>query len=197
MTGGSDPYDETHLIRRCREQDTEAFRWLISRYQARIFSFVRRMLPDASEAEDVTQEVFVKAYRSIRSYDGRAAFTTWLFKIASNLCVDRARRRKRRGDSLSLDSAARQALLMPADSTWDPQQLAVASEMREALEAAIAAMSEKLKPVLLLHDLEGMDYQQIADTLGIPLGTVKSRLFLARGHLQSALAPFMGGGDES
>lgn len=195
MTGGSE-YDETHLIRRCREQDTEAFRWLILRYQSRIYNFVRRMVSDIDDAEDVTQEVFVKAFRNIRHYDGRAALVTWLFKIAANLCVDRARRRKRRGDAVSLDERLASATLVPADPRWNPEGLAVASEMRAALDAAINAMSDKLKPVLLLHDLEGMDYQQIADTLGIPLGTVKSRLFLARGHLQAALAPFVGGGNE-
>ena len=195
LTGGSE-YDESHLIRRCREQDTEAFRWLVLRYQARIYSFVRRMVSDPDDAEDVTQDVFVKAFRNIRRYDGRAALTTWLFKIAANLCVDRARRRKRRGDAVSLDESYSASFLVPADARWNPEQLAVAAEMKQAVEAAIAAMSDKLRPVVLLHDMEGLEYQEIADALGIPLGTVKSRLFLARGHLQAALAPFMGGGNE-
>src|SRR5688572_6134088 len=146
LTGGSE-YDESHLIRRCREQDTEAFRWLVLRYQARIYNFVRRMVSDPDDAEDVTQEVFVKAFRNIRRYDGRAALATWLFKIAANLCVDRARRRKRRGDSLSLDESGLHAGFVPADIRWNPEQMAVASEMRSALEAAINAMSDKLKPV--------------------------------------------------
>ena len=135
LTGGSE-YDETHLIRRCREQDTEAFRWLILRYQSRIYNFVRRMVSDIDDAEDVTQEVFVKAFRNIRHYDGRAALVTWLFKIAANLCVDRARRRKRRGDAVSLDERLASATLVPADPRWNPEGLAVASEMRAALDAA-------------------------------------------------------------
>jgi RNA polymerase sigma-70 factor (ECF subfamily) len=196
LTGGSDSHDETHLIRRCCNQDTEAFRWLVLRYQARVYNFVRRMVSDVDDAEDVTQEVFVKAFKNIQRYDGRASLATWLFKIAANLCVDRARRRKRRGDSISLDESVAQATLVPADTRWNPEQLAVASEMRAAIEATVEGMSDKLKPVLLLHDMEGMDYQEIAETLGIPLGTVKSRLFLARGHLQAALAPFIGGGNE-
>jgi RNA polymerase sigma-70 factor (ECF subfamily) len=196
LTGGSDSHDETHLIRRCLNQDTEAFRWLILRYQSRVYNFVRRMVSNVDDAEDVTQEVFVKAFKSIRRYDGRASFATWLFKIAANLCVDRARRRKRRGDTVSLDIGIAQATLVPADNRWNPEQLAVAGEMRNAIEAAIGQMSDRLKPVLLLHDVEGMDYQEIAETLGIPLGTVKSRLFLARCHLQAALAPFIGGGTE-
>jgi RNA polymerase sigma-70 factor (ECF subfamily) len=152
------------------------------------------MLNSAEEAEDVTQEVFVKAFKNIRSYDGRAAVSTWLFKIASNLCVDRARRRKRRSEAVSLDAGPESALLEPSDATWDPESHAVAIDMRAALDVAIAALSEKLRPVLLLHDVEGLDYKQIADALGIPLGTVKSRLFLARGHLQAALEPYLGGG---
>jgi RNA polymerase sigma-70 factor (ECF subfamily) len=195
LTGGSE-YDESHLIRRCREQDTEAFRWLVQRYQSRIYNFVRRMVSNVDDAEDVTQEVFLKAFRNIRNYDGRAAFATWLFKIASNLCVDRARRRKRKAEPISLNESFAASMLVPSDFRWNPEQLAVASEMKAALETAIEAMSDKLKPVLLLHDLEGMEYQQIADTLGIPLGTVKSRLFLARGHLQAALEPFIGRGNE-
>lgn len=196
MTGGLDPIDEAQIIRRCREHDAEAFRWLIRRYQSRIYNFARRMLTSADEAEDVTQEVFLKAFKNIRSYDGRAAVSTWLFKIASNLCVDRARRRKRRSEAVSLDAGPESALLEPTDSTWDPESHAVATDMRAALDVAIASLSEKLRPVLLLHDVEGMDYKQIADSLGIPLGTVKSRLFLARGHLQAALEPYLSGGTE-
>jgi RNA polymerase sigma-70 factor (ECF subfamily) len=189
LTGGSDPMSEVALIRRCREKDTEAFRWLVERYQSRIFSYARRMLNNREEAEDVTQETFVRAFNNVSRYDGRAAFSTWLFKIVANLCVDRARRIKRRTPPVSLEEDMQ--LSSPGDTRWDPEGRAVAADMLSALEKSVNDLSEKLRSVLLLHDLEGLDYQEIADTLGIPLGTVKSRLFLARGHLQAALTPYL------
>lgn len=191
MAGGSDPTVEEALIRRAKAKDTEAFGWLVERYQARIYSYIRRLVRSREEAEDLTQDTFVKAYRNIDRYDGRASMATWLFRIASNLCIDASRNRSRRVDAVSIEIMP---VRDPEDGTWNPELHSVAGEMRAAVEAAIADLKEPLRAVLLLHDVEGLTYEEIAGVVDVPLGTVKSRLFVARKSLQKALSPFLEGG---
>ncbi len=193
LTGGADHTNDEALIRRCQEQDTEAFRWLIERYQSRIYSYVRRMLHSREEAEDVTLEVFVKAFRNIKRFNGRSSMATWLLAIATNLCVDRARHRRRRVDAVSFDDFGPGSMPEPRDSTWDPGAKAAVTDMGCALEAAVGGLPNIHRTVILLHDVEGLDYREIAELLEIPLGTVKSRLFLARKRLRRALDPYLNG----
>lgn len=175
-------------IERCRRRDDEAFGHVVDAFQARVFGYVRRMLPSGEDAEDVTQEVFLKAYRNFPNFDGRSSLRTWLFRIAHNLCIDRARRRGRSPEPLSLDDETPESAGFEiADTGPDPERIAITEELRRAVESAIGEMSEKLRAVLLLHDREELGYPEIAATLGIPLGTVKSRLFLARQDLQRRL----------
>lgn len=193
LTGGTDHTNDEVLIRRCQDQDTEAFRWLIERYQSRVFSYVRRMLNSREECEDVTLEVFVRAYRGIKRFDNRASMATWLLTIATNLCVDRARRRKRRVESVSLEAFDAGRRPEPSDRTWDPGAHAAVSDLSFALEAAIVTLPNIHRTVILLHDVEGLDYRDIAEILDVPVGTVKSRLFLARRRLRRALDPYLNG----
>lgn len=181
---------EESIIERCKSRDAEAFGLLVDKYQARVYGYVRRMLRDTEEAEDVAQEVFVKAFQHISRFDGRASVGTWLFKIASNLCIDRSRRKEKRPETVSFSGSAEREYDKP-DGRWDPQASLVAGEMEKTIEAAIGELSDKLRSVLLLHDLEGLSYDEIAQAAGIPVGTVKSRLFLARTHLQNALAGYL------
>ncbi len=183
---------ELALIERCRKQDAEAFTRIVDAYQHRLFGFVRRMVPDPEEAADLAQETFVRAFQSISRFDGRSSVRTWLFRIAYNLCVDRSRRAGRAPAEMRLDAffEDEEGMDLP-DARWDPQGVVMDEELRSTLERAIAAMSEKLRSVLLLHDREDMSYEEIARALGIPIGTVKSRLFLARAFLQRALTPYL------
>lgn len=191
----TDPATELALIERCRRQDAEAFARIVDAYQARVFGFVRRMVIDTDEAADIAQEVFIRAYQSFGRFDGRSSLRTWLFRIAHNLCVDRARRMGRSPERTSLDAggADEEAAMDIPDQRWDPQTIVLNDELISIIESALSTMSEKLRSVLLLHDKEDFAYDEIAQALDVPIGTVKSRLFLARAHLQKAVGTYLDG----
>ncbi len=184
---------ELALVERCRKQDSEAFGKIVDAYQHRVFGFVRRMVPDAEEASDISQEVFIRAYQGLVRFDGRSSLRTWLFRIAYNLCVDRARKVDRTPQESRIDQADDDQPMEFPDSRWDPESLVMSDELFAVVDAAIGTMSEKLRSVLLLHDREDLAYEEIAQALELPVGTVKSRLFLARAHLQQALNGYMDG----
>jgi len=183
---------ERALVEQCRRQDYEAFSKIVDAYQARVFGFVRRMVKNEEEALDVTQEVFIKAYRHMARFDGRCSLRTWLFRIAHNLCIDRARRVERTPVETSLEPriADDEPFEFP-DDRWDPERIALSEELSAVIDHAIETMSEKLRIVLLLHDKEDMGYDEIASTMDLPVGTVKSRLFLARAHLKQHLGQYL------
>ena len=183
---------EAALVDRCRRQDVEAFGRFVDLYQSRVFGYVRRMTPNPEEASDVTQEVFIRAFQSFDRFDGRCSAKTWLFRIAHNLCIDHSRRRDRHVSEVTLtDPNDGQESYDVADERWEPERLMMNAELIEIVESAIRQLSDKLRSVLLLHDREDMAYDEIAQTLGIPVGTVKSRLFLARGQLQTVLKEYL------
>ena len=182
---------DASLLVRLRRGDYETFGHVVDAYQARVFGFVRRMVPTGEDAEDLTQETFLKAYRNISGFDGRCSLRTWLFRIAHNLCIDRARRRGRAPEMLALLPEGEPGGFDVADLSATPESIAMTGELQSLIESAIGGMSEKLRSVLLLHDREEMDYSEIATTLEIPVGTVKSRLFLARAHLQKSLQGYL------
>src|ERR1039457_183219 len=189
----TDSLTEQTLIERCRKQDSEAFGRFIDLYLGRVFGFVRRMVADADEAADVTQEVFIRAYQHFGRFDSRSSVKTWLFKIAHNLCVDYSRRKKRTPNAMSLSAADDESEAIDvADVRWQPELVTMDEELADAVDGAIMSMSEKLRSVLLLHDRDDLAYDEIASVLAIPVGTVKSRLFLARAHLQNSLAGYLG-----
>jgi len=190
----TDSASEAALIDKCRKQDYEAFGKFVDLYQNRVFGFVRRMVPNAEEAADVTQEVFIKAFQNFYRFDGRSSVRTWLFRIAYHLCVDRARKEDRTPDRVGLVGTDEGEEIDVADSRWQPEQLAIDAELMTVVEEGIGTMSEKLRTVLLLHDREDMAYEEIAQMLEVPLGTVKSRLFLARTHLQDVIKTYLDGG---
>lgn len=181
---------ELALIEQCRRQNFEAFGKIVDAYQARVTGFVKRMVPSGEEAEDITQEVFIRAFQGMGRFDGRSSLRTWLFRIAYNLCVDASRKRSRSTQDVSLmDPDGEETMELP-DSRWNPETLVLDDELRTVIERAISTMSEKLKTVLLLHDREELGYEELAGMLNIPVGTVKSRLFLARAHVQKAVEEY-------
>ena len=185
---------EQLIIERCRKQDAVAFGEFVDLYQSRLFGFVKRMISDSEEAEDITQDVFIRCFQHFHKFDGRSSIKTWLFRIAHNLCIDSARRSKRSVSSLSLSGESDdQEPIEVADFRWEPEQIAIDTELQAHVDAAISKMSEKLRSVLILHDREDMEYEEIAEALDIPVGTVKSRLFLARNFLKSELSAYFEG----
>lgn len=186
-----DATTEQALIDQCRRQNYEAFGKIVDAYQHRILGFVRRMVGSLEEAEDIAQEVFVRAYQNVEKFDGRSSLRTWLFRIAYNLCVDASRKRQRMPADVQLSEGEDGEQHEVADVRWNPESMMLNEELRQVIEDSIASMSEKLRSVLLLHDREELGYEELSGMLGIPVGTVKSRLFLARNHIQQRVSAYM------
>ena len=182
---------ETEYIKRCREGDSEAFGELVSLYENKILNYCYRMLGNRTDAEDATQEVFVKLYRFIGSFTGQSAFSTWLYKIASNVCLDFLRKsKKQKTETISLhqqNSEGEEFLLGIEDKGLTPYETAQMNEAQRALHKALMQLSEEQRRVIVLRDVEGLSYDEIAAVMGIAEGTVKSRINRARQALKKLL----------
>lgn len=176
------------LIMRSQAGDREAFAELVRRYQTRIFNFAYRLLHQREEAQDATQEVFLRAYRSLDRYAPDQPFAAWLFKIANNLCIDMARRRRLKTVSLTVPGGQDELpqLEIP-DVSGNPEALFASGEIRRAIEEAIAALPYKYRVVTVLRHLRGLSYQEISTITGQPEGTVKAQIFRARRILRERL----------
>lgn len=188
------------LVLRCQEDDCEAFDEIVARYKDGIYNYIRRMISNPEDVEDLAQEVFVRAFASIKSFRREANLRTWLYRIATNLCIDRYRRsgiEKQLMVPLELGSSDDEAQPVRTadvpDSKYDPQELCERKELQAEVQRALNNLPDKLRAAILLFDMEGMSYEEIAETLGCPVGTVKSRLFNARMQLRDMLRPYMEG----
>lgn len=178
------------LVKLAQQGDEQAFGTLVDKYKDSIYTYIARMLHDRTEAEDVAQEAFIRAYEALPGFRGAASFQTWLYRIATNLAIDVARRRGRR-TGFSLDepistTEGDMARELP-DEGLGPVELVESSAVQELVQEAIRQLSPKLRAVVIMYDLQGLSYQEIGEILGCPLGTVKSRLFNARNQLQDRL----------
>ena len=189
---------DTALIARCQKADVAAFNEIVGRYKGRIYSYLYRMTGNAEDAEDLTQEVFVRMYSHIHTFRAEASLSTWLFRIAGNLCVDAFRRKKKeRGVVSSLDTPIfsddedSHATRDVPDLKAAPEILFSRKELGGQIEAALAKLPSKLRSAVVLHDIEGLAYEEIAEVEKIPLGTVKSRIFNARVALREQLRPYL------
>lgn len=188
---------DTLLVERCRRNDQAAFDEVVGRYKNKVFNYISRMVGDSEDAEDLTQEVFVRMFVSLETFRRQSSLSTWLFRIAGNLCIDHFRRmKKHRAIAYSLDEAIEgdeSGGREVADTAFEPQRLLEQGEMAAQTERALAQLPEKLRAVVLLHDIEGLPYDEIAQIIGCPLGTVKSRLFNARLQLRQRLSAYWKG----
>ena len=156
----------------------DAFATLVERYDRAVYHLAYRTLHDVEEARDVAQESFFKAFRSLRTFKPGAKFSTWIFAIAYHACCDRLNRRKRYSN---------EELPERADTSAGPEHQAIAGDDARRLRAAIDALPEKYRSVFTLYHLQGKQYEEIAQVLGLPMGTVKTHLFRAKEHLRKLL----------
>ena len=176
------------LVRRAQRGELAAFNMLVIRHQNAAYSLALRFLRTREAAEDVTQEAFVRAWRAIDTFRGDR-FRSWLLRIVANAARDELRRRKRRPQR-SLDETwddSDMASIDPVEPGLGPQERAEQTELRGVLERALAELPEEWRMVVLLSDVHGLSYEEIADAVDAPLGTVKSRLSRARGRLRQLL----------
>ena len=174
------------LIARCRAGDAEAERALYDTHVDRIYRLVYRMAGDGDLAEDFTQDTFIRAFERLDQFRGDSSLATWLHSIAVSVTLSGMRKVKRIGLRTSdLTDLAETPLLAAESRTLPP-------DLRSRLYQAIDTLSEKPRPVYIMHDIEGYTHEEIGETLGIPVGTSKARLFDARAKLRAALAPFAG-----
>ncbi len=181
--------DEAALVAEAIEGSELAFRTLVERYQRPVFSLVLRMVRDHGIAEDVTQEVFVKAWVALSRYDPRRRFASWLFKIASNAAIDQLRRKKLPTTPIETSDADQSSILdrIEDERSESPDTLVKRHELSSALEAAVAALRPEYRLVVLLRFREELPYKDIAEATGMPLGTVKTNLRRARREIEDRL----------
>ncbi|NJM06274.1 sigma-70 family RNA polymerase sigma factor [Candidatus Gracilibacteria bacterium] len=173
--------DEPVLIQRTLAGDQRAFAELVERYTGAVFNLAYRMLNNAQDAEDAVQEIFLRAYRRLDSYDTERKFVTWLLTIASNYCIDRLRRR--RFDWLTLDDVA---FWLPSTRTG-PERNALLNEQRAAVQQALQALPEQYRSITVLRYWQDLSYLEIAEVTGLSESAVKTRLHRARKMLETVL----------
>ncbi|MEW6524676.1 MAG: sigma-70 family RNA polymerase sigma factor [Bacillota bacterium] len=179
---------EEQLVRQCQQGDHAAFASLVAKYRDRVFNLAYRMLGQREDAEDVVQDAFLQTFRAIDRFRPSERFSSWLYRIATNLCIDRLR--KSRKKLLSLDgpvSEARDRYEMVDSGSSTPEEEVMARELRRQLAVAVQGLPPDYRAVIVLRHFQGLSYQEIANVLQLPLGTVKTRLFRAREVLRLRL----------
>ena len=179
----------TDLERRAKEGDQGAFERLVMDNQNRVYSLALRLCGDREAAADLAQEAFIKAWQGLGSFQGESSFATWVYRLATNLCIDYLRKKKRREGvepSVSLDDSD-SGWAEPADRESDPQLVLERSERGRALARGLASLPGWQRQVLVLRELSGLSYQEIGEKLELDLGTVKSRIARARLALRKIL----------
>ncbi len=182
--------DEASLIKAAQRGDLDSFNCLVVNYQDRVFNYAYRMMGEDESAADATQDAFISAFRNLRSFRG-GSFRAWLFRIVTNACYDELRRRKRRPTTSlePLDDAGEEveSPAWLADSSDTPEQKIERKELEQAIQHCLDELPEEFRAVVIMVDVNGLDYIEAAVSIGKPVGTVKSRLARARGRLRDCL----------
>ena len=183
------------LVERVQKGDKRAFDLLIQKYQHRIVSLVSRYVSDPSEAQDVAQEAFIKAYRAIKRFRGDSAFYTWLYRIAINTAKNWIVAKNRRPPSSDIDAvdAEQYGISDRLRENSTPENELLREEIERTVFATIANLPEDLRTAIMLREMDGMSYEEIATTMECPIGTVRSRIFRAREAIDEKLKPLLSG----
>lgn len=184
--------DDQVLVERCRAGDVAAFEPLVEKYRQRVWRLAHSVLRDPEDARDAAQEAFIRAFQALPSFRGQSAFYTWLFRIVVNVASDRARQRAAQGRAFGTERVAMEEWeRVPGDGTEAPDAAVARAEERARIMRALNALPERHRAIIMLSDLEGLSYREIADVLKIPMGTVMSRLHNARKRLRALLGSFL------
>ena len=190
---GAPEQSDLELVRRAQRNERGAFDLLVLKYQHKVVKLVARLLRDPAEAEDVAQEAFVKAYRALGSFRGDSAFYTWLYRIAVNTARNAIASRQRRpvDYEAELSESEQSNLASRLRHTDTPEATALSEEIRETVNEAIERLPEDLRTAIVLREVEGLSYEEIAAAMDCPVGTVRSRIFRAREAIDRALKPLL------
>lgn len=185
---------DLQLVERVQSGDREAFGLLVSKYQRKLLRLVMRLVRDPAEAEDVTQETFIKAYRALPNFRGESAFYTWLYRIgvntAKNWLVAHGRRMPVMSEIVDDESEGiEEGVLLRDDET--PDRVLMSRQIGETVNAAMEALPEDLRTAISLREIEGLSYEEIAQVMDCPIGTVRSRIFRAREAIAARLKPLL------
>jgi RNA polymerase sigma-70 factor, ECF subfamily len=180
------------LVKRCQGGETEAFDELVTRYRTRIFGMIYNMVHSEQDAWDLAQDSFVKAWKSIGRFRAQSSFYTWIYRIVMNVTIDWLRKKQVKGVGAEFDDSIQMKEIDPAARTLPkpdalPYEGMQRSEVRAQIDQAIAQLSPEHRAVILMKEIEDMQYHEIAESLGCSIGTVMSRLFYARKKLQNLL----------
>ena len=183
--------DDVELVKRCQAGDSSAFNDLITRYRSKVFTMIYGMVQNEQDAWDLAQEGFLKAWKSIHRFKGESSFYTWLYRIMTNVTIDSLRRKGIRGEA-EFDDRIAPVNVEPGSRTTPsssplPNKKLEHREIRERINEAIAKLSPEHRAVIVMKEIEDLQYSEIAEILSCSLGTVMSRLFYARKKLQSLL----------
>lgn len=189
----ADEIPDVELVQRACRRDLRAYEELVCRYQGRIYALVYNMTSNREDAQDVTQETFVRAYRCLKSFRGTARFYTWLYRVAVNQTINFIKKRQRKA-ALSLDDmdagVERTTAYLELSARESPGRDAAIHELQEKLNSALLQLSEKHRVAVVLHDVQGLSHEEIGKILSCSPGTVRSRLFYARQQLQGILGEY-------
>lgn len=179
--------DDRELMRSAKKGDVQAFGVLVTRHQTRVYRVVLHLLRSHTEAEDVTQDTFVRAFAALARFDGRSQAYTWFYRIAVNLSLNRLRSRKRHRDSLPTDDPRLEAVLVDSHPETAPEKSAARRELAASLCAAIDSLSDTLRTTLILVSIDGLSHSEVSTIVGCPEGTVAWRVHEARQKIRTFL----------